>query len=100
MIQVTYQKNNGDIIQKYRQVYTSHKIGETTCWGWKVLDIKYSYNGKYYSMYEHDKLLNKDLKKEELIIKIKKRLYIFYKDIGYSMVLLILFRYLVILFKI
>lgn len=92
MIKVTYQNKKGEIIEKYRQVYTTHKIGQTTCWGWKVLDIKYSYNGKYYSMYDYDKVISKKIKREEKIYFFKKKVIKFNRQLINAMVLLLLIR--------
>lgn len=92
MIKITYQNKKGEIIEKYRQVYTTHIIGQTTCWGWKVLDIKYSYNGKYYSMYDYDKIISKKIKREEKIYFFKKEVIKFNRKLIYAMVLLIMIR--------
>lgn len=92
MIKVTYQNKKGEIIEKYRQVYTTHTIGETTCWGWKVLDIKYSYNGKYYSMYDYDKIISKKIKREEKIYFFKKEVIKFNRQLINAVVLLLLIR--------
>ena len=41
MIQITYQKKDGSIIQKYRNTSLPYKIGDTTSMNWKVLNIEY-----------------------------------------------------------
>ena len=46
-----------------------YKIGETTSMGWKVLDIEYEYNNKYYPEYKYDMLIQKD---KELYIRKKQ----------------------------
>ena len=60
MVQVTYQKNNGCIFKRQRNTTLPYKIGDTTSMGWKVLNIEYEYNNKFYSEYNYNKLLNKD----------------------------------------
>ncbi len=92
MIKVTYQNKKGEIIEKYRQVYTTHKVGQTTCWGWEVIDIKYSYNGKYYSMYDYDKIISKKIKRKEKIFFLKKEVIKINRQLIYVMVLLMLIR--------
>lgn len=37
-----------------------YKIGDTTSMCWKVLNIEYEYNNKYYSENEYNKLIQKD----------------------------------------
>lgn len=68
MIQITYQKRNGCIIQRLRDTTPPYKIGDTTSMGWKVLNVEYEYKNKYYSYYEYNRLLHKDKQKH-----IKKR---------------------------
>ena len=68
-MQITYQKRDGCIIQRYRNTLLPYKIGETTSMGWKVLDIEYEYNNKYYPEYKYDMLIQKD---KELYIRKKQ----------------------------
>lgn len=74
-MQITYQKNDGCIFQRYRNTALPYKIGDTTSMGWKVLNIEYEYNNKYYAQSEFNKLIhksrNKSLKKQA-----KKELFI------------------------
>ena len=67
MIQITYQKRDGSIMQKLRNTMLPYKIGDTTSMGWKVLNIEYEYNNKYYSFYEYNILVQKS--KERYIKK-------------------------------
>lgn len=67
MIQVTYQKRNGCIMQKIRNTMLPYKIGETTSMGWKVLNIEYEYKGNYYPEYKYNMLIQKS--KQRFIIK-------------------------------
>ena len=84
-MQITYQKRDGSIIQKYRNTMLPYKIGETTSMGWKVLSIKYEYKGNYYTESEYSALIHKEKqeffkkKKSTEVCKseIKKFLYYF-----------------------
>ena len=68
MMQITYQKRNGCIIQKLRKTMLPYKIGEETSMGWKVLNIEYEYKNKFYPYYEYSMLINKS-KQRYVIIK-------------------------------
>lgn len=75
-MQITYQKSNGNIIQRLRKSELPYKIGDTTSMGWKVLNIEYQYNNNYYSKNEYNSLIQKNIKVStrkkqttELIIK-------------------------------
>lgn len=70
-MQITYQKKDGCIFQKYRTTTLPYKIGETTSMGWKVLNIEYEYNNQYYSESEFNKLMHKC--KQESIKRIQTR---------------------------
>ena len=62
MMQITYQKSNGCIIQRQRNTTLPYKIGETTSMGWKVLNIEYEYNNKFYPEYKYNMLMQNDKK--------------------------------------
>lgn len=70
-MQITYQKKDGCIFQRYRNTMIPYKIGDTTSMGWKVLNIEYEYNNKYYSEQEYYSLIHKNkqtrIKKREKI---------------------------------
>lgn len=53
-MQITYQKRDGTIFCRFRNTSLPYKIGEETSMGWKVLNIEYEYNGKYYSKHEYN----------------------------------------------
>ncbi len=71
MMQITYQKGDGSVIQRLRNTVLPYKIGETTSMGWKVLNIEYEYNNKFYSEYDYTSLINK--KKQKIIRKNQAR---------------------------
>ena len=58
-MQITYQKKDGSIIKRLRSTMIPYKIGDMTSMGWKVLDIEYEYQGKFYSEYEYNKIMHK-----------------------------------------
>ena len=58
-MQITYQKRDGNIIQRYRNTMLPYKIGQETSMGWKVLNIEYEYKNKYYPEYEYNVMINK-----------------------------------------
>ena len=92
MIQMVYQKANGQIVKRIRNTMAPYKIGDRTSMGWIVIDIKYLYRHKYYPKYEYDKLIARHFviqKRKSKILKVFTRLY---KQLVYCLVLLILFR--------
>ena len=82
MIQVTYQKRDGNIIHRPRNTILPYKVGDTTSMGWKVLNIEYEYKNKYYPEYEYNVLIAKNRKKllklEKLKIKYSMNLRPYY----------------------
>lgn len=80
-MQITYQKNDGCIIQKYRNTLLPYKIGDTTSMGWKVLNIEYEYNNKYYPEYKYNMLIHENkqkfIKKQQTIELCKRELKTF-----------------------
>ncbi len=68
-MQITYQKRDGNIIQRYRSTMLPYKIGEETSMGWKVLNIEYEYKNKYYSEYQYNMLIHKS---KQMCIKRKE----------------------------
>ena len=78
MVQVTYQKQDGCIMQKLRKTMLPYKVGETTSMGWKVLDIEYKYTDKYYSEYRYNMLIHKD---KQNLIKKKQTIGLFMREL-------------------
>ena len=62
-MQITYQKKDGSVMQRFRNTILPYKIGDTTSMGWKVLNIEYEYNNKYYPEYKYNILRQKDKRK-------------------------------------
>lgn len=84
-MQITYQKRDGSIMQKFRNTMLPYKIGDTTSMGWKVLNIEYEYKNKYYPEYKYNMLIYKNkqryIKKKQIkklcLKEIKTLLYYF-----------------------
>lgn len=71
MIQVTYQKKDGTILNRIRNTSVPYNIGDITSMGWKILDIEYNYNGKYYSKYDYEKMMMNHKRKQQKIKRLK-----------------------------
>lgn len=78
MVQITYQKRNGCIIQRIRSTVLPYKIGDTTSMGWKVLNIEYEYKNKFYSEYKYSLLLHKE---RQMCIKRKLARELYVKEL-------------------
>lgn len=80
-MQITYQKRDGSIIQRLRNTPLPYKVGDTTSMNWKVLNIEYEYNDKYYSECEYNKLMQRNkqliLKKREIVETLTKEVKTF-----------------------
>lgn len=73
---IIYEKPDHKIVTRLRSSIPFFEIGDTTGYGWRVLDIQYLYENKFYSKKQFDKLLYKDyrlrMKKRKRIDRIKK----------------------------
>lgn len=91
MMQITYQKKDGSIIQRLRNTTPPYKIGEITSMGWKLLNIEYKYKDQYYPEYKYNMLIQKD---KDRYIKKKRAKALFSKEmrifIHYLIALIIL----------
>lgn len=92
MIRMTYEKKNGDIITRTIGTYSPYKIGDTNSYGWKVTDISYLYNKKWYSKSEYDRIIDKRLYKSRLRIKVEKAFRELYSRMSHIIVLLVILR--------
>lgn len=93
MVQTTYQKKNGELINKFTYINSAYKIGQTNGFGWKVVDIKYKFKDKYYPSYEYDNLVMKRNQRDAKINKIKR-------DIKNSYIYFIRFFAYIVLYKV
>lgn len=91
MIRLTYQKKSGEVVYR-TSLCTQFKIGDVNGFGWKVVNKEYYYNKKYRSFSEYNMLTEKSERRLKTLSKIKKKLFSFYKDLAYSIFLLILLR--------
>lgn len=93
-MQITYQKNNGCIIYRKRNTPLQYKIGDTTSMGWKVLNIEYEYNNKFYPEYKYNILIHKykqsSIKKKHILELITRE----FKTFIYYFIALILLNLL------
>ena len=92
VIQMIYQKKNGEIIERIRNTSAPYKIGDTTSMGWKVISIKYKRNGKYYDRIEYDRITNKIYNRHKKFSGFKYKISELYHNLSYIFILLILFR--------
>lgn len=92
MIQMTYEKRNGDLIQRTIGGYSPYRVGDTNSYGWKVTDIKYLYNKKWYSKSEYDKLVDKNISKSRLRIKVRNTFRNLYNQLSHIILILVLLR--------
>lgn len=93
MIRITYQKRNGDIIERDITGFTTHRVGEVTSMGWKIIDIKHKYKGKYYSLNKYDKIVQRQWNIEKKLIDLKRKIYTIFKEISNLIVIIFLFKY-------
>lgn len=92
MIQMVYQKANGDIIERIRTTYPSYRVGDRTSMGWKVLSIKYFYKGKYYNRIEYDKLIDKTWQRAKKRSILKKKITELYHNLSFIFTLFLMVR--------
>lgn len=99
MIIVIYQKANGQLIERRRTTTPDYRVGDKTSMGWKVIDILYYYNGKYYPRATYNLMVDKEMAKYKRQLKIKRFIMKVYEDIRYLVALLIMIKLLQVLTK-
>jgi len=92
VIQMIYQKANGQLVFRIRTTIPPYKIGDRTSMGWIVKDIRYKYKDKFLTRHDFDVAIDNDWKKDKKKKQIKENLLNLYKYIVYSTSLLLLFR--------
>lgn len=85
MFLITYKKRNGELLYRKRMSIPCG-IGQITSMGWKVIDIKQEYKGKYISLRDYTFLSQRDRIVRHYIIKTKR----FFKIYGSTLALIIL----------
>ena len=93
MIEMTYEKANGQIIRRIRNTYPDYKIGDRTSMGWKVVDIKYLYKKRYYHKSEYDKKVDTCVNKIKKINKIKRTIQYIYRQVVYAVELIVIIKF-------
>lgn len=99
MIMVTYQKANGQIIQRVRNTSCPYRVGDRTSMGWTVLEILYNYKGKYCTKELFDLYVNEDYIKSRRRILFRNKIRNIYDKIFYPVALLIMIKLLEVLSK-
>ena len=94
MIEMTYEKANGQIIRRIRNTYPDYRIGDRTSMGWKVVDIRYLYKKKYYHKDEYDNKVDTHVNKIKKLIKFKRTVQSLYRQVVYATELLIIIKFL------
>lgn len=94
MVQVTWQKKNGEIVERYLHLWSNFAIGEYNAWGWRVVNIKHLYKGKYYSSSEYDRIIDKNIKRDKKKALWRQKMCYTYKTLYHIGFIWILFRYL------
>ena len=80
MYKITYQKSNGEIFDRIRNTLPIHSVGETTSMGWKILNIQWKYNKKFYSYADYNYLVKKEIERHHIYLKFKKAFNNFLKQ--------------------
>lgn len=97
MIMVTYQKANGQIIQRIRNTMCPYRVGDKTSMGWIVLEILYNYKGRYYTKSVYDKIVDDSIYRYQRQRKIKSTIIKIYKELVYLIAFLIMIKLLEVL---
>lgn len=73
---VLYEKNNGELIYRYRNSKPQYEVGSITSMGWKLVDIRKLYNGSAITDSAYSGILEKKLKYQEFISKLDLKTFI------------------------
>lgn len=92
MIQMSYKNKRGDLIRRTISTSSPYKIGDTNSFGWTVVDIKYSYKGKWFSKLDYDKRVDDSIRKMRRISLFKNKIATIYTNLGYLLELMIIMR--------
>lgn len=70
---VIYQKGNGEVFERLRVTLPIQKVGEYTSMGWRILDIQYYCQYRWYSTTEYNEYKRaKRLSKDSLYWDLKE----------------------------
>lgn len=81
---IIYKKASGELLYRIRHSKPLMDKGTITSMGWQVVDIKCLRNGKMYSFYQFDKLVNTQIAINTAVRKI------FQKDVLVNVLILVL----------
>lgn len=92
MVKVTWQKKNGEIIERNERYIAFYKIGQENAWGWKVINIQKLYKNKYIPADEYDRLVERKWRIERKIKNFINTFLKLYRELGYTLILIIIIR--------
>lgn len=93
MKEVTFLKKNGDVIKRYMYCSTlPYRKGYINAYGWKVVDIKYCYNGKYYPIEKYERLQNNRYNRGRFYYNLKSKITKGTYNVCWLLILLIISR--------
>lgn len=92
MIQMTYQKKNGQIIKRTITGFSPYRVGDINSYGWEVIDIKHFYKGKWYSKRDFEIMISKNQDNFRKKIKMRNFISNLYKNVGYFLELMIMLK--------
>lgn len=93
MIQTTYRKKNGEIIQRLTNT-TDYRIGEFNSYGWEIVNVQYEYKNNFYSKKEYDILIDRDWKRQRQLNIIRLKIDNVYRQIKFAVELLIIYEFI------
>lgn len=85
---VTWQKPNGELVDRIVS-YNMYHIGQTNCYKWKIVDIKYFAKKKFVTKAEWEKAIKRDDTMQKIKFSVQSYLTKVYKQLIYLMSLLI-----------
>lgn len=90
---LTYQKKNGDLVEKIVNVSTQFKMGDHNGFGWKLIDKKFYYKKNVWlPEQEYDRLVERDWKRARFIYKFKIKFKKVIKEIFRTILAIIVYR--------
>lgn len=83
MIQMVYEKRNGQLVFRIRTTEPPYKIGDRTSMGWIVKDIRYKYKDKFLTRHDYDNAIDKAWIRRRKIDKFNQKLSVYCKQLIY-----------------
>lgn len=69
--EIIYTKGDNSTLHRQVKSRPIYSIGDKTSYGWVVKDILYFYQGKAYTQTDYIKLMNKKVKKRDILFKLR-----------------------------